>query len=223
MMNADNIESKFQEFETYDTLSDKEIFTKIWTEPRRVLKYIHETKYEKCFYILLFLAGVSGAFDRAVNKNMGENVSLLGIVAGCVILGGFLGWLSYYIYAALLSWTGKWLDGKGDTDSIYRILAYAMIPSAISLIFLVPQIAVYGIDLFVKDGDLVNAGIVGNIVFWGAILLEIILGIFTIVFSVIGLSEVQKVSVWKAILNLVLPLLIIVGPIVIIAFIIYSF
>lgn len=207
MMNADNIESKFQEFETYDTLRDKEIFTKIWTEPRRVLKYIHETKYEKYFYILLFLAGVSGAFDRAVNKNMGENVSLLGIVAGCVILGGFLGWLSYYIYAALLSWTGKWLDGKGDTDSIYRILAYAMIPSAISLIFLVPQIAIYGIDLFVKDSNLVNAGIVGNIVFWGSILLEIILGIFTIIFSVIGLSEVQKISVWKAILNLVLPLL----------------
>ncbi len=98
-----------------------------------------------------------------------------------------------------------------------------MIPSAISLIFLVPQIAVYGIDLFVKDGDLVNAGIVGNIVFWGSILLEIILGIFTIIFSVIGLSEVQKISVWKAILNLVLPLLIILGPIVIIAFIIYSF
>ena len=222
MMNADNIESEFQEFETYDTLSDKEIFTKIWTEPRRVLTYINETKYEKYFYILLFLAGVSGAFDRAVNKNMGENVSLLGIVAGCVILGGFLGWLSYYIYAALLNWTGKWLDGKGDTDSIYRVLAYAMIPSAISLVFLVPQIAVYGIDLFVKDGDLVNAGIVGNIVFWGSILLEIILGIFTIIFSVIGLSEVQKISVWKAILNLVLPLLIILGPIVIIAFIIYG-
>ncbi len=222
-MNADNIESKFQEFETYDTLSDKEIFTKIWTEPRRVLKHINETKYEKYFYILLFLAGVSGAFDKAVNKNMGENVSLLGIVAGCFILGGFLGWLSYYIYAALLNWTGKWLDGKGDTDSIYRILAYAMIPSAISLIFLVPQIVVYGIDLFVKDGDLVNAGILGNIVFWGSILLEIILGIFTIIFSVIGLSEVQKISVWKAILNLVLPLLIILGPIVIIAFIIYSF
>lgn len=222
-METENIQSEFQEFETYDTLSDTEIFTKIWTEPRRVLKYINETKYEKYFYILLFLAGVSGAFDRAANKSMGENASLLGIVAGCVILGGFLGWLSYYIYAALLSWTGKWLDGKGDTDSIYRVLAYAMIPSAISLIFLVPQIAVYGIDLFVKDGDLVNAGIVENIVFWGAILLEIILGIFTIIFSVIGLSEVQKISVWKAILNLVLPLLIILGPIVIIAFIIYSF
>lgn len=222
MMNADNIESKFQEFETYDTLSDKEIFTKIWTEPRRVLKYIHETKYEKYFYVLLFLAGVSGAFDRAANRNLGENASLLGLIAGCIILGGLLGWLSYYIYAALLNWTGKWLDGKGDTDSIYRVLAYAMIPSAISLIFLVPQIAIYGIDLFVKDGDLVNAGVVGNIVFWGAILLEIILGIFTIIFSVIGLSEVQKISVWKAILNLVLPLLILLGPIVSIAFIIYG-
>ena len=221
-MNVNNIESEFHEFETYDTLSDKDIFTMIWTEPRRVLKYIHETKYEKYFYVLLFLAGVSGAFDRAANRNLGENASLFGLIAGCIILGGFLGWISYYIYAALLNWTGKWLDGKGNTDSIYRVLAYAMIPSAISLVFLIPQLAVYGIDLFVEDGDLVNAGVGGNIVFWGALLLEIVLGIFTIIFSVIGVSEVQKISVWKAILNLVLPLLIIIGPIVIIAFIFYG-
>lgn len=222
-MDADKIQSDFQEFENYDTLTDTEIFTKMWTEPRRVLKYINETKYEKYFYIILFLAGVSGAFDRAAIKNMGENVSLLGIIAGCVLLGGFLGWLSYYIYAALLSWTGKWLDGKGNTDSIYRILAYAMFPSVVSLLFLVPQIAVYGIDLFRQDGDLVNAGVFGNIIFWGSLSLEIILGIFTLVFSVIGISEVQKISIGKSILNLLLPLLIIVGPILIIALIAYAF
>ena len=205
-MDADKIQSDFQEFENYDTLTDTEIFTKMWTEPRRVLKYINETKYEKYFYIILFLAGVSGAFDRAAIKNMGENVSLLGIIAGCVLLGGFLGWLSYYIYAALLSWTGKWLDGKGNTDSIYRILAYAMFPSVVSLLFLVPQIAVYGIDLFRQDGDLVNAGVFGNIIFWGSLSLEIILGIFTLVFSVIGISEVQKICIGKSILNLLLTL-----------------
>ena len=222
-MDADKIQSDFQEFENYDTLTDTEIFTKMWTEPRRVLKYINETKYQKYFYIILFLAGVSGAFDRAAIKNMGENVSLLGIIAGCVLLGGFLGWLSYYIYAALLSWTGKWLDGKGNTDSIYRILAYAMFPSVVSLLFLVPQIAVYGIDLFRQDGDLVNAGVFGNIIFWGSLSLEIILGIFTLVFSVIGISEVQKISIGKSILNLLLPLIIIVGPILIIALIAYAF
>ena len=222
-MDADKIQSDFQEFENYDTLTDTEIFTKMWTEPRRVLKYINETKYEKYFYIILFLAGVSGAFDRAAIKNMGENVSLLGIIAGCVLLGGFLGWLSYYIYAALLSWTGKWLDGKGNTDSIYRILAYAMFPSVVSLLFLVPQIAVYGIDLFRQDGDLVNAGVFGNIIFWGSLSLEIILGIFTLVFSVIGISEVQKICIGKSILNLLLPLIIIVGPILIIALIAYAF
>ena len=222
-MDADKIQSDFQEFENYDTLTDTEIFTKMWTEPRRVLKYINETKYEKYFYIILFLAGVSGAFDRAAIKNMGENVSLLGIIAGCVLLGGFLGWLSYYIYAALLSWTGKWLDGKGNTDSIYRILAYAMFPSVVSLLFLVPQIAVYGIDLFRQNGDLVNAGVFGNIIFWGSLSLEIILGIFTLVFSVIGISEVQKISIGKSILNLLLPLIIIVGPILIIALIAYAF
>lgn len=222
-MEIQNVQSDFEEFEKYDSLTDLEIFTKIWTEPRRIFKYINETKYEKYFYVLLILAGISAAFDRASNKGMGDNSSLAGVVLTCVIFGGLFGWLSYYIYAALLSWTGKWLNGKGTTDSIIKILAYAMLPSAISLIFLVPQIAVYGIDLFTEEGDLVAAGISGNIIFWSSFSIKLILGIFTIVFTIVGISEVQKLSIGKAILNLILPLLVIIGPLVLIVLLFYSF
>lgn len=222
-MENNYIKSAFDSFENYDALTDRDIFTKIWWEPRRVLKFINNTKYEKYFFVLLFLGGVSSAFDRASSQNLGDTKSLLAIVAGCVILGGFFWWISYYIYAALLSWTGKWLDGKGDTDSIYRIIAYAMIPSVAALFFLVPETAVYGVDIFRENGDLVNSGIVGNIVFWSSELLKFILGIFTLVFLVVGISEVQKISVGKAILNLLLPLLLFIIPVLLVLLIVYGF
>src|SRR5678815_4890564 len=112
-------------------LTDKEIFTKIWTYPRQVFKFLDETYYDKFVTILLVLAGISRTFDRASLQNMGDKMSLGGVIAFCIVAGVLLGWISYYIYAALLSWTGKWLNGQGNTKSILRMLAHAMLPTIV--------------------------------------------------------------------------------------------
>lgn len=170
----------------------------------------------------MFFGGISRAFDRATTKDMGDNSSLLSIVLGAVILGGALGWISYYIYAALLSWTGKWLNGVGNTSSIYRVIGYAIFPSVLSLLFLVPQMAVYGNDVF-RDVNYDSAGTFGNIIFWVSVFFQVALSLTTIVFMVIGLSEVQKFSTGKAILNIILPIAVIIIPIVLVASLFWIF
>ena len=202
-----------------DNITDKEIFSKIWTKPREVFKFINDKHYDKYVKVLLVLAGISSAFDRASMKDMGDRMSIWAILALCIIIGGLLGWISYYIYAALLSWTGKWLDGKGDTTSILRILSYALIPSIMALLFLIPQIGIYGNEIFKADGDITSAGLILNIIVYGSMTLEVILGIWTIVLCVIGVSEVQKLSIGKSILNLLLPVLVIAVPILILVLI----
>lgn len=196
-------------------LTDKEIFTQIWISPRLIFKYINDNHYDKYVTTLLVLSGIARAFDRASAKNMGDKMSLWTIITLCIILGGLLGWISYYFYAALISWTGKWLKGQGETSSILRIVSYAMIPSIIALVFLIPQIGVYGIEIFKKDGDITSAGWLANISVYGSMVLELILGVWTIVFVVVGVSEVQKISIGKSILNLLLPGIIIGIPILI--------
>lgn len=194
-------------------LTDKEVFTKIWSSPRQIFKFINDKNYDQYMILLLLLSGISRSFDRASMNNMGDTMSIWAIVGICIVAGGLFGWLSYYIYAALMSWTGKWLNAKGDTDSILRMLSYAMLPSIIALIFLIPQIAIYGNEIFKADGDITSAGWLANIFVYGSILLEFVLGIITIVFCVIGTSEVQKLSIGKSILNLLLPAFVIIVPI----------
>lgn len=194
-------------------LSDKEVFTKIWTSPRLVFRYINDTQYDKYVMILLVLSGVSRAFDQASVKNMGDHMGLIGILSFGIIGGALLGWISYYIYAALLSWTGSWLKGRGNTTSIIRILAYSMLPSIVALLFLIPQIAIYGLEIFKSDGDITSAFLASNILVYLSMFLELVLGIWTIVLAVVGISEVQKLSIGKAILNLLLPVLVILVPI----------
>lgn len=207
------MEDILDEIEKPTLYTDKEIFAKLWTMPRSVFAFIHEKKYDKYVMALLVFAGISRAFGRAVEKNMGDDFGLIGVIAASVLLGGLLGWISYYLYAALLSWTGKWLDGKGDASSLIRIIAYALTPTVVGLLLLIPQIAIYGIELFKSDGDIYSGGIVSNLIFYGSILAEFILGLWTIVLVVIGVSVVQEFGIGKAILNVILPVLVIFVPI----------
>jgi hypothetical protein len=200
-------------------LTDKQVFTEIWTNPRMVFKYINENRYEKYMTALLFLAGVSSSINRATLKNMGDKSELLSIIGLSIVLGGLFGWISYYIYSAMLSWTGKWLDGEGNTKSILRVLSHAMLPSIISILFLIPQIGVYGNEIFKSNGDISSAGIIPNILVYSCMAVDAVLGLWTMVLCVLAISEVQKLSIGKSILNLLLPILIIVVPLLLIVLI----
>jgi hypothetical protein len=195
-------------------LTDQDIFTRIWTSPRMVFKFINDNHYDKHVTVLLLLSGISSAFDRDILKNMGDLMPLFAVVMTCIVLGGLFGYIINYIYAALMSWTGRWVGGEGDTPSLLRMLAYAMVPSIIALIFIIPQVMIYGSEVFKSDGDIVSADVLSNIILYASMLFEFILGVFSFVFCVIGTSEVQKISIGKAILNLLLPLIIIMVPII---------
>jgi hypothetical protein len=209
-----------QESKSEIKFSDNEIFIKIWTSPRLIFKFINDYKYDKFVTILLILAGMTRAFDRASSKNMGDELPLIAILAICIFIGGVFGWLTYYIYAALMSWTGKWLNGQGNTSSLLRMTAHAMIPSIFGLILLIPQITLFGNGIFQSDLDIYSSGITSIIVFYSTLFLEITFGIWTLVLFVIGISEVQKLSIGKSILNMILPGLIILVPVMIIALIV---
>ena len=204
-------------------ISDKKLLAKIWTSPREVFQFLNTYKYDKHVNTLLILAGIARSFDRASSKNMGNNFSLWGIIAFCIIGGALFGWITYYLYAALISWTGKWLNGKGNTDSILRVLSFALLPSIVSLVFLIPQILVYGNEIFKSEGDISNGGIVSNIIVYSSIVLEFVLGIWTFVLCVIAISEAQQLSIGKSILNVLLPAIIFVAIILTIVLIVNGF
>ena len=216
--------SEFDELDNYsEIIEPKEIFYKLLTSPRDAFKFITDYKYDKHVTLLLCLAGIVRAFDRAASKNLGDSFSLLGLIAFCVIIGGLFGWITYYIYASLISWTGKWLEGTANTQSILRTLAYAMFPSVFILILLIPQIAIYEIGMFQSDYDISNSGLINNIVYYGLLLCSVALGIWSFVLSIIGISEVQKFSIWKALLNLLLPALFFVAIILVFALLFWTF
>jgi hypothetical protein len=202
-------------------LSDQEIFTRIWTSPRSVFRYLHTYQYDKYVSLLLILAGIAKGFDQAATKNMGDSSSLPVIIGICVVVGGLFGWITYYFYAGLLSWTGKWIKGTATTKEILRVIAYGMLPSIISLVFVVIQIIVYGEEIFKKEGNIIRGSTIEDAVFYISLLWQFTLVIWTMILIVVGISEVQKFSIGKAILNLLFPGFVIMIPIGLIVLLVF--
>ena len=204
-------------------LTDKDIFIKIWTSPRIVFKSINDKRYNKFITVLMILGGILSALNRAMNMNMGDRMNLMSVLIVCVIGGGIFGFLYFYIFAAMLSWTGKWLKGIGNTKSLLRMISYALIPSLVVLFVMIIRIVLFGNDEFKSNVDLFDNGILFTIITLFSIIVEVGIGVWTLVILVIGTSEVQKLPIGKAILNLILPVIIICAvliPVGAIAFIV---
>jgi hypothetical protein len=205
------MENLLDDIDEVQHFTDKEIFTKIWTLPRPIFKYINHFRYEKHLTVLLILAGISSAFDRSERNNLGSYDSIGFTIIVSILVGALFGWISYYLYSSLIRLTGKWINGKADTDSILRTLAYASIPSIAGLVLIIPKLLLRGSDLY------------ENVLTYGFSIAELILGIWTLVLSVIGMSEIQQFSNGKALLNLILAVLVVAIPIVLIILIFWGF
>jgi hypothetical protein len=189
---------------------EQDIFIKILTSPREAFRFINNYKYEKHLYILLCLGGIVRAFDRAASKNMGDQFSILAIISICIISGGLFGWISYYIYATLMSWCGGWFNARGNPQSILRILAYALFPSILGLVMLIPQILIYGNEIFKSESDIETTDLINFSFFYGLIFIELVLSVWSFILIIIGISEVQKLSIGKSILIVLLPAMLII-------------
>lgn len=209
-----NSEHEFYQINSY---SNEDLILGIFNNPRHFLKYVSTQANDKNVNLLLILAGISESFSQTEISN--GNFSLFIIIAKCIIIGGFFGWIGYYIYAFLLSWMGTWLKGNGTKEEFLKIIAYSSIPVIASLFLVLIQIIVFGNDAFSHEIDFSIYSSLNILIYWICLLVSFVLSIWSIILLIIGISELQQFSIGKSILNLILPAIVIIIPVGAIAFI----
>jgi hypothetical protein len=204
-------------------LSGRDIFSKIWMSPRMVFKFVTDSNYNRLTTSMLILAGIVNALYSASFRNIGDHLPLPIVLIVCLLGGVIFGWIYFYLYAALLSWTGKWLKGAGNTRSLLRMMSLAFIPSLLLILPFIVRIALYGNEVFQSNIDIFAKGAPTISAYAFFTFVEIAIGVWTLGILIIGISEVQKLSIWKSILNMILPIIIVMVaflPIAALAFVI---
>jgi hypothetical protein len=196
-------------------LNEKDLLFTIWTKPRQSLEFILKHCSTKYVTTLLVLGGVANAVYRT--RQPAEHITLSPVsFIFVIVFGGMFGWLLNYLYAVLLKWTGGWLNGKAQMDQFLTVLAWSLVPTICSLILLIPKLLFFEDGLFRLDlNDLVN---VKTILYITIELVNLALSIWTVVILVKGIALIQNFKNAKALLNAVLPLLVIFIPLFVIIY-----
>jgi len=199
------------------TLSDIQIFTRVWIQPRSVLGYINEYRYDTYTITLLALAAIAGSLELAAANSLGEHMTLPFLLVMTGIMGGIVGTIVFYIYAAVMSWTGEWVAGLGSTNSIIRVFAYSLVPIVFVLLLIIAKIAVFGRDLFQEEMTLASYDSETATFYVIASTLEVALTVWSLSLTIVGVSQAQRITIGKAALNVLLSGMIILSAIAVLS------
>lgn len=188
----------------------------IWLNPRTTIQKIIETDPEGLNIVLASLAGVSQVLARASGSGKGDHLSLPVILLIAALLGPIGGIITFYISSRLIHWTGKWIDGRSSATNIEAAIAWSYVPVIWSLLLWVPKIILFGEESFTSRTPMVSNNGVLHFAFLGFTVIDLVIGVWTLVIVVSVLSQVQKFSIWKAIANIILPFIVVGVPILII-------
>lgn len=201
--------------------SFENIFLNIWTKPKKVFLTVKDDQLNSTRHYLFILVGIVSSLIKNQENNAGESSSWFLIILLSIIGGGLFGWIGFYFYCLLLEWIGEWFNGKARKYQLNIALSYAQIPFITSILVFLLGIIVFDQNYFKTNLEFEDYNSFSIVLYYTFKYIQYALSIWTMVLMVIAVSEVQQISIGKAILNLFLPFLMVAIPIILIICIIY--
>lgn len=178
------------------TVDDRHAILSIAVKPRDTIRYVLATK--KLSYFIF--VGIIGVFASNLVSFIGSEFTgqytLGDIVYSTFLLSLVLYFLSTVLSAGVLTLSAKAFGGTGKFKEMFRMISVTMIPYIWILPVLLfwmqfaPQ-SFFSISYMETSlGDLILQFVCGTLI--------IISSIWTYVITVIGISEVHRISKWKA-------------------------
>ena len=183
----------------------------IWTQPRQTVRSIVKTDPKYGFLLLSAIYGLPLALDLSQNFSLGSNVPLWAILIGSLIICTLLGMIGISISTWLLHVTGRWIGGKGSFQTIRTAVAWSNVPNIVTILTKIVLLLVFGGAIFYRQfAETSFIGFQAGIVFI-VFLIQAVASIWGFVILLQGLGEVQGFSAWKALLNVLIPFVIVIG------------
>jgi Yip1 domain len=168
----------------------------VWTRPRGTIRRIVDTDPGRNVALLSIIYGMSQTMNRAMQRDLGDQVSLPVLVLTFLIGGSLGGLLWNVMFGALLRWTGSWIGGVATFGETRAALAWGSVPHLPIVLLMVALMAVFGQDLF--RSEVANLGTEKGILLVVVGLAQVVLGIWSAVLMVKCLAEVHRFSAWKS-------------------------
>ena len=168
----------------------------MWTQPRQTIRALmeHDPRYRVLFLATLY--AMQNLFYIANFYSMGLGNKFILVLVAILFLSPFIGALWLYYTGWILTFTGRWLGGKGSSLHLRLALAWSDLPLILSVAMWFILLASSSDTVFVQSAIGTSLVFVNFIMF--------IVWIWSFILLVASIREVQGFSALRAIANVLL-------------------
>jgi hypothetical protein len=181
-------------------------FLSMWTSPKKTIRSVINTNPDSKLFLLSLIYGLPMMFYYAQGSSLGQNYQLSTILLISLIGAVIIGYIGINIGSALLFITGKWIGGKASFKEVRASVAYSNVTNVVSIGIWLLLMTMFRQAVFLADfpyaSSLGNFAVIMN----GIFIVQLVVAIWSIVIFVASLSETQGFSVFKSIINTLLPI-----------------
>lgn len=180
----------------------------MWVKPKKTIRTIVDYDNRYGFIGLCFLYGLAQGAHFSQAFSLGAFFPLWTILTLIVVLAIPVGAISFSLSSLILYWTGKLIRGKASYHDVRAAVSWSNVTAVFSVIFIGIMVLTFREPFFYRK-------FAENLFHdWRVVLLitflvaEFTLAIWKFVIFVMSLAEVQGLSGWMAILNIILVIIV---------------
>jgi hypothetical protein len=176
----------------------------IWTQPRATMMKVAGRTPTATLWLLAFIYGFSSLMNLFQSMAMGHAASVLSIVAMTILLAAIWGYITFTIWSWFVTFTGRWLGGKGDFQTIRLAYAWSSVPLLINIPLWLLMTAFFGRQMFLDFPESQAFSSTEVVLLMTIFFGKVVSAVWSFVIYFNALAVVQKFSVLKAIFNTLL-------------------
>lgn len=176
----------------------------MWIRPRATIRSVVAENPKRSLWVLASIYGFSSLLNSFQSLALGGVVPTLGLVLFAIIISPFWGYLLFAAWGWLVSVVGKWFKGQGSFSAIRAAYAWSCVPLMVNVVIWLMLVILMGGQIFQNfiDGHLLSQTQI--VVLFSLLIAKMAFVIWSIVLYLNALAEVQKFSILRAILNVVI-------------------
>jgi len=168
---------------------------KIWTSPKNTLLEIVNFNPKYKFTVLCFIYGLVWCFSLAQTLSLGHYYGVEIITILSLLIAVPIGYIFMNISSSFFWLAGKIFGGKGDFMNIRAAVAWANVPTILTILGWFYSIFAYGPLTFIQKVTPAEIGMPFLNVFF---VIQFVAGIWSLVILIAGIAQVQSFSNWRS-------------------------
>ncbi len=179
----------------------------MWTKPRETVRAVIAHNPNHGFLPISAIYGFTQCVSLAQTFSLGHSFNFYLVILACLVLAIPVGAISIYFTSFIVYILGKLIKGQASFTDVKAAFTWSYVPYTVFAVLSIVAMFMTGPDFFTQSFAATQRNVGLSSALTAVFLGQFTMAIWTLVLFIKALSEVQKVSGWMALLNIILTMI----------------